>query len=636
MITDKFVKGYAVLRSKWLNGNILDEYIPFVATIIVDEDMAEINEDIITKKMSEKYGVAFQPTFIRQVLSQAISKHIIVKEREKFIVNKEVIGKYILQMESFSYDFNFLLDDFEKYANAQRFFPAHETIEETVLKFLENYDDHVLYNNIGDITMDNAFIYHWSNYILQLQKTNEHLFDFVQGLCFASLIKTALFYSGELNKSSANLTLYLDTPMIFALMGMDTLERSEAYKYLIKKASSVGMTLKVFDQNFEEAKSIMERASRWATSTEYDSSKANKVAQFFHDCEMADVDISEYIHDFEASLNALGITKEQTNYLPEENLFQADEIKLFEAIKQEYGRRSLKYKTDEAYDNSIQTDVRSLVMTQRKRAGSCSTNLKSARCIFITTNNVIAKVSKDYSTYDELTIDKIPVSITADLFGTLMWLDYPAEADKYGNLKLIADCKALIKPTATMIATFNLELEKAYKRRDSDLTEEKFLFLRSHPIVKEFLLDATNGDYSQFDDNTWVSVYGRIIAKAQYEGEQKYIVEKSDHEKTKSELLEAENKIEQKSLETKKLQEIVANQNEKYSSILSTIVAILIFAIPYLVTSLIIIFIQNSIIAWSIKGSLLGGITVVIGLLVGLLYKKTKARFKQYFQNKLK
>ena len=44
MITNRFLKGYAVIKSQWVNGNILDEYIPFLATIIISENMGSIDE----------------------------------------------------------------------------------------------------------------------------------------------------------------------------------------------------------------------------------------------------------------------------------------------------------------------------------------------------------------------------------------------------------------------------------------------------------------------------------------------------------------------------------------------------------------------------------------------------------------
>ena len=77
MITDKFVKGYAVLKSEWLNRDILDEYIPFVATIIIENKIEEVDEIVLTKKLNEKYNNVFQENFVRQILSQAVKKELL-------------------------------------------------------------------------------------------------------------------------------------------------------------------------------------------------------------------------------------------------------------------------------------------------------------------------------------------------------------------------------------------------------------------------------------------------------------------------------------------------------------------------------------------------------------------------------
>ena len=64
MITDKFVKGYAVLKSEWFNRDILDEYIPFVATIIIENNIDEVDELFLTKKLNEKYNDIFQENLL--------------------------------------------------------------------------------------------------------------------------------------------------------------------------------------------------------------------------------------------------------------------------------------------------------------------------------------------------------------------------------------------------------------------------------------------------------------------------------------------------------------------------------------------------------------------------------------------
>ena len=106
------------------------------------------------------------------------------------------------------------------------------------------------------------------------------------------------------------------------------------------------MKLFVFDHNLEEINGIMERASKWATSNQYDSATANKVAEFFHDSAMDETDIVEFIGNLEEKLNSMGIVKDNSFYLSQEDSFQLDEKELSAAIKEEYGRRALKYRAD--------------------------------------------------------------------------------------------------------------------------------------------------------------------------------------------------------------------------------------------------------------------------------------------------
>ena len=91
MITDRFLKGYAVIKSQWINGSILDEYIPFLATIIVSEGMDIVDEHLLCRKMKDKYDVSIQPSFVRLVLSHAMGKGLISKVREQFIANKDAL-----------------------------------------------------------------------------------------------------------------------------------------------------------------------------------------------------------------------------------------------------------------------------------------------------------------------------------------------------------------------------------------------------------------------------------------------------------------------------------------------------------------------------------------------------------------
>lgn len=476
-------------------------------------------------------------------------------------------------------------------------------------------------------------MYCWCNFIQQIKSTDQSTYSFILGLCSANLLKNTLFYSSDNIQDQSDVTLYFDTPMIFALLGMDTIERRHSYEYIVKKAKKAGMEIKVFDHNLEEARGIIERAARWVQNGQYDSAKANKVAEYLHDTALEETEITELIDEIETKLNSLGIVVDHSAYLAEEDRFQLDEKQLLEAIKTEYGKRSLKYHTEEIYENSILIDVRSIVMIQRKRAGGYSTTINSCRYLFVTTNGAIAKVSKDIAAEDEISKDKIPSCVTTDLLGTLLWMDFPDNSENYLSLKLIADCKSLLMPSQEMIARFNLQLDEAYKR--DEITEERFLFLRSHPIVRDKLLDATSGDYSSFTDVTWREVYSRIEAHAQFEGDKKYEAEREEHNQTRKRLAEVSELLSEKDNALIEKDNTIKEQQEWFGSYLAKIISILIFGIPYIALSLIAVFLQNRYFNWTLRGILVGTFTIILFLLISFTFKKVEYKIAKRIQGKM-
>ena len=670
MITDTFLKGYAVIKSRWITGNILDEYIPFFATIIVDEGMSSIDENLLCQKLQEKYDISLQPAVIRSVLSHAMGKGLIQKVREQFIANKERIEQFVIPSDGFEADWNAMLDLFVKYCVSIGGVPeSRKKIADGVVEFINHYDDHVLYNNIGDIEIeDDHFLYCWCKFIQYAKDASPEIYAFVLGLCSANLFKNTLFYSSNNGNKKTDLVLYLDTPMVFALIGMDTEERMRSFRYIVEKAHAAKIEIKVFDHNLEEIRGIIIRAERWAHSPQYDPAKANKVAESIHDSDMDETAVTELVDGLEDELNSMGIIIDRSSYLAEENAFQLDEDFLAEAIKREYGRRALKYRTDDIYENSILVDVRSLVMIQRKRSGWYSTDFKNCRYLFVTTNNAIAKVSKDRAAEDELTRDKIPSCVTTDLLGTLLWMDFPDNSESYLSLKLIADCKSILKPTPEMIARFNLSLDEAFKR--GEIEEERFLFMRSHPIVRDKLLDVTTGDYSSFTDSTWREVYSRIEASALFEGEKKYIEESQEHQKTKEMLAEATALIgkkdqtiakkdadiarrdadldqKDKALEkqgkdlAQKDAALVAKEEKinKQQAILTTFVAKLLtwlsFGVPYIALTLCAIFLQNNYFDSTKKGIAIGVLSLLLLALIKMMFKRIERKIKKWVSPKV-
>lgn len=100
--------------------------------------------------------------------------------------------------------------------------------------------------------------------------------------------------------------------------------------------------------------------------------------------------------------------------------------------------------------------------------------------------------------------------------------------------------------------------------RAADKIDEKtFLFLRSHKVVLDSLMDITQGDYARFNSNTYLEVYDYIRAKMQ----KKYRDETTAHELTRQELKDVKAHTIEKDQTIQKLsQKVQTLEDEKQRS----------------------------------------------------------------------
>lgn len=346
----------------------------------------------------------------------------------------------------------------------------------------------------------------WHSFIKEQGQLQTEVYSFVAALSASNITKQAIFHAGETATDYSDLHVYLDSPIIFALLGMDDTSRTESYKQLVADMLKARCSVHVLDHNFQEVDSIIARAAGWATNTLYDLRKANDAARFFHDSQMDETEISEFCDNIEAKLNELGITVKETAYDVFQDKFQEDEICLFDMVKAQYLDHG--YELSQEKQDRIRIDVQSIIMIYRERQGQTATRLQNAKHIMLTSNNAIANVSKKYESNKSLQSGHIPACISADLFGAILWLGSPMQLLEYQKKKLLADCYAFLKPDKVMLDKYIQSLDEA--RNADAIDEKKFLFLRTHKVVLDSLMDITKGDYARFNSNTYLEVYDGI------------------------------------------------------------------------------------------------------------------------------
>ena len=626
------IKLYAAYKAGYLGDNILDTYFSLVANMISEEGVKVVDDSNISAMLKNRYGIYFSLPFIRQVLGVGVQKKCFIEDHGKYSVVVEEMVRYRFNKTDFDILWEQLIASFSEYCHTNDIDITLADINDFILKALDSTDERILAGEKADKQEGLSPIeFAWYSYIVDqgMQKTD--LFSFIAAVSACNITSQALFFAGQSKTDYSGLHIYLDSPIIFALLGMDEDARTESYKTLVYDMTKAGCSIHVMDHNYQEVDSIISRAATWATSNQYDLRKANNAARYFHDSQMSEVEITEFCESIESKLNELGITVKETSYDIFQAQFQEEETLLFDMVKTRYLEHG--YELSHEKESSIRVDVRSIVMIYRERLGQTATRLQNAKHIMLTSNNAIANVSKEYESNRSIQAGHIPACISADLFGAILWLNSPVQMLEYQKQKLIADCYAFLKPDKVLLDKYIKSLDDA--RNADEIDEKKFLFLRTRRVVLDSLMDITKGDYARFTSNTYLEVYEDIQAKAK----KKYNDEVAAHEHTRAALESLEKKSADEKCkadnEIKALKDQISSMEEqetkrrdqefeKKVKRLGWVLTLVIVGLPYLIMVVMIELIktQFSGITWESAYGIAGA--VIATAIASILFAKGK------------
>lgn len=562
---NNLTKIYAAFRSGCLGNNILEAYFPFFANIIYDENWDVVDEMKVAKCFFEKYHIPVQLTFVRQVLGVGMQNNSINYNRGKYCVRKGIISEYIFDSNDFDVKWGKMLKEYISFCKAKNYDISTIDIEKRIIKWIETNDERIISNDeLAAPKNPDVFDYAWNKFLIEKADTDFAIFEFVASLSFSNIMGQATFYTGDGSDSFKDLNVYLDSPMVFALLGMDSESRVDSCNYLLEKMTTSGCNVQIFDHNFQEIDGILTRAGGWAVSNQYDISKANNAAKYFHDNQMNQQEIAEYCESLKDKLTQMDIKIKKTDYDIYEHSFQESESLIYEMIENKYKMQQLSI--SEEKKKGIIIDVRSIIMIYRARKGQTATRIQSSRDILLTLNGTIANVSKDYESNRSINSGHIPACVSADLFGTVLWLFSPTRLLEYQRKQLLADCYSALQPTKKLLDKYLESLNLA--RAADEINEKTFLFMRSHSVVNDALMNVTKGDYARFNERTYIEVYEEIqeIADKKYKDEvQMHIITKNALSSVVEENLKNQKKINELAIDINYLKsQIDAHDKKKF------------------------------------------------------------------------
>lgn len=576
---NKVISSLATLKvlSDKMQKDYIENFVPFIATLINSKNYKEIDVDIMCKDFEEVFGlkIPYHPMMV--ILNRVKKRGIIKKHHRKFLPVETEVTKYDFKDVSRKQERkqNKVLESFVNFCKENY---SEETIDkkqatDALIGYLRNHDLEILFAAQGksllpEVKPSKKYIFLMSKFIKYVSDIEADIFEFIVEIATGHVLANAIFYDKDIKSFEGNfknVNLYMDTGIFYSLLGVDGDEKKRIYIDFVRKAKEQGAKIYMFKHNYEEMMEALENSRMWVENAAYDPSKANLITRFFVDQGYAPSDIDRIVQvKVPDGLNHYCIEIVDVPSHVKDQVRQIDEKKLQKVIIEDY-KISDPYFDEEKKDLIIQRDVKSIYAINKLRGGGRPRSIKEAKYLFVTTNAHLAFSNKKFEKMELGEGFWIPACLTDAFIGTLIWLQSPSKMMDINRNKIIADAYAAVQPDKTFLKKLVRESEKLLN--EGKINAKEFYLLRASAFTRNMIMEKSLGSSDNFNDGTLLETIEEIRKEGRAEYEKKYLVETKNHKETKD-TLERESKI------IKRLEKVV----DKVSGLLSwAIVSILFF-----------------------------------------------------------
>lgn len=532
---NKTVASLALLKVNWDTNtqrkDFIENFVPFIATLINRKNYKTVNVNTICKDFETEYGLIIPYHPMLAILTRAMKGGYIVKRHN---------GDYVPVKEKMvAADFtDVALEQERKYKKVlERFLKfCQENYGETLseaeaesafVSFLKDHDLDVLFISQGLGTLlpaasaSTTHKYLINSFIKDTYESDPEIFAFVVDISVGHIIANTLLcrdfdkFEGEL--SGCN--FYLDIGFLFNIMGINGIEKREAYTDFVQLLTSHEASLFVFRHTFDEFMGILEGCMQWVESAYFDITRASRTAIYFVENQFTASDVEQFILGVSGKLSVLNIRVVDVPAPLKHVEHQIDEGVLTSLIVDIY-KSNVPYFDETQKEFTIYKDVKSISAIYKFRTGDKPNKLQDAKHIFVTTNSSLALASRLFEI--QSTEEKyffIPAALTDVFVGTLIWLQSPTNVAQANEKRLIANCYAALQPTKPMVKRLTETADRL--RSEGVITDEDVTLLKQSRVARNLLQEETLGDPNRFTDKTVAEILDEIKAGIRKEEQEK-------------------------------------------------------------------------------------------------------------------
>ena len=511
---------------------IWDSLCFLVSKMIINKGISSIDTESLCKVFKEYYSYEIPLYPMKELIRRMYSKDLLIKANITDIKpNFHKLKEYTEKDNNELYNFNSLLSEIKEYIN-KHFQKSYtdKQIEDGVLAYLNEYQEELLsnYTNISpiEIEKDKDILYMINHFIFYKLNDLSSFKEDLINLVLANLNLNSIFYNrADSIPENIKCKIYLDTRIIFRLIGCEGEYKKKEYESLIKTLLERKCELRVFEQHYEEVQDNLKDCEKWINSDDFNYDIASPVLQFFHDNHKSLEDVKLYEAKLETYLNEYHIKRikyEQKSNDPEiidsTSSFSYNKHRLKELLISEY-KKCNDYFDEYGKNQIIENDVLALMYIHDKRQNKKPEKLSMVTHLLLTTNSALVKANRRWINEDD-DFYRFTECLTDSFFGSYIWLTTNDNAYLLQN-KLISSSYDYIKINPKIKKDFFDRIE----RQKESLTEKEYITLREDELCYGLLAEKSLNHEDYITDKTpseIIYAYKQAIREEAFPDSKKY------------------------------------------------------------------------------------------------------------------
>lgn len=473
----------------------IDLFVPFIAIAIRNLSEIPFTSEALKGQLLQDFGINAPIAAVDVLLTRAKRKNLVRLANHMYFPVTENLASWGDQYTEKSGEveeaIDLISDEFLDFANAKygKIISKNDSIS-LLYEFLrENIGDSAILATAGrsqSLEQIKNSGHLTASFIAHVHRNKREYWSYFEVITRAVMLAGYLTYADQISSRNqyANITTYLDTPIILGILGYSGESKSKTLTELLDVLKRHGVDIAIFYETLREIEKILHAWSQDLSSKRYDRFNP-KTLELLRHKGVDSAAIETKIILLEKEISALGIRVQMGFKLdPKHNCDTAAlELKIRNEFKGKW--------VDPTHDADVLTKV------YNSRAGKLVRSLNEKFSIFITPNGALIDIGKEFFGATERSI---PYVASDKWLATMFWFKHPDAFRGLPEKMLITSAYGTMFADNGYWKRFSERLETLHKRHA--ISEEDFILVRydSDLLLKVHEISVDKGmNYSDQD-----------------------------------------------------------------------------------------------------------------------------------------